>query len=547
MTPANRIAGVALPGHSPGCRRSGGVSQALRWNPHPAAFIVTVALVNAALYHGPLYTFAVASLDWSSPSGALTLATVIFLTVFVTTLFFALVAVVAPRLLKPLCMVAAPVNAVALYFIQTYGVLLDRTMMGNVLNTDWAEAGGLFHPKLLAYLLVLGAVPCAFLFRVRIRKVPVLRRVAFLGAVLLVGVAWMYAGARTWLWIDDNAKRLGGMTLPWSYVVNASRVQAGRMSASREQAPLPAASFLTRRKTLVVLVIGEAARPQDFSLYGYARPTNPRLAEAGVVALPRARACSTYTTASVLCILSHLDPGPLTRAYETLPSYLQRHGIDVIWRTTNWGEPPLQVQTLQRADELRQDCQGEACGYDEVLLHGLDQRIRASTRDQVFVVLHQSGSHGPAYYEKYPKRFEAFTPACKSVDPDQCTAAELVNAYDNTIVYTDHFLNQAIELLKAFPERPTLLMYVSDHGESLGEHGLYLHGTPYAIAPDVQKDIPFLVWMSGAFRDRKTITPSAFTGEASHSQAEIFHSVMGAFDMRSAIYDPSLDLFGGGQ
>ena len=320
------------------------------------------------------------------------------------------------------------------------------------------------------------------------------------------------------------------------------------MSASREQALLPAANFLAHEKTLVVLVIGEAARAQDFSLYGYARPTNPRLTEAGVVALPHARACSTYTTASVLCILSHLDPGgPFTRAYETLPSYLQRHGIDVIWRTTNWGEPPLQVQTLQRADELRQDCQGEACGYDEVLLHGLERRIRASTRDRIFVVLHQSGSHGPAYYEKYPKPFEAFTPVCKSVDPGQCTPAELLNAYDNTILYTDHFLNRTIELLKAFPESATLLMYVSDHGESLGEHGLYLHGTPYAVAPDVQKDIPFLIWMSGAFRGKKTIAPPALAGEASHSQAEVFHSVMGAFDMRSAIYDPRLDLFGGGQ
>lgn len=522
------------------------VDRTLHGNPRVTGFIVAIALANAALYHGPLYSFAVANLDYSSFNGALTLATLFFLVAFVTTLILSLLSLVSQRLLKPACMLFALCNAFALYFVETYRVVLDKSMMGNVFNTNFAEASSFFHPKLLVYLLVLGVLPCWFLSKVQIQRTGLLRRAIFLFLVLLIGVGWLYASSKTWLWIDKNARRLGGMIMPWSYVVNASRHYADHLSTSREQTLLPAASFVANEKTIVFLVIGESARAQNFSLYGYRRPTNPLLAESGVVALPRSRACATYTTASLLCILSHIDPSrQFSQSYEPLPSYLQRHGIDVIWRTNNWGEPPLKVQTYQRAEDLRRECQGDTCGYDEVLLHALDQRIRSSTREKIFVVLHQSGSHGPSYYTKYPKQFEVFQPVCKSVELHQCTNEELVNAYDNSILYTDHFLHRAIGLLKAFPKAATMLMYVSDHGESLGEYGLYLHGTPYSIAPDVQKDIPFLVWMSDTFKHKKGVSMAQLVQQTSHSHENVFHSVMGAFDMRSEIYSRQLDIFSG--
>jgi len=519
-------------------------ARALRWNPPVPAFIIAVALANAVLYHWPLYSFAAANLDGSAFSAALTLGTLFILVVFVTVLLLALLSLASQALLKPACMVAAPCNALALYFVDAYGVVLDKSMMGNVFSTNLAEAGSLFHPRLLVYLLVLGAWPCWILSRVQVRKIAMPRRVTFLFLTLLAGAGWMYANSRTWLFIDENSRRLGGMTMPWSYVINAWRYQVDRRLASREQTPLPAASFLAEERTIVVLVIGEAARAQNFSLYGYRRHTNPLLTESGVLALPRARACSTYTTASVLCMLSPVDTSRrLSYSGEPLPSYLQRHGIDVIWRTHNWGEPRLDVQTYQRAEDLRRECQENGCGYDDVLLHGLDERIRASARRKVFVVLHQHGSHGPDYYAQYPGRFEAFKPVCTSVDLHRCTNEALVNAYDNTILYTDDFLHRAIGLLKDFPETATLLMYVSDHGESLGEYGLYLHGTPYSMAPDVQKDIPFLVWMSDSFRREKGAALAEQALRSEHSHANVFHSVMGAFDMRSAIYDPQLDIF----
>ncbi len=520
------------------------VNGALHFYPRVTGFIVVVALVNASLYHGPLYSFAVANLRYSSFSGILTLATLFFLVTFITMLIFSLLSLISHRLVKTVCILGALGNAAALYFVETYGVVLDKSMMGNVFNTRFAEASSFFHPKLLLYLLVLGALPCWLLSRVQIQRTPLLQRVMFFPLVLLIGVGWIYASSKTWLWIDDHSRRLGGMTMPWSYVINASRHYVDHFSASREQTLLPSAGFVANEKTIIFLVIGESARESNFSLYGYQRPTNPLLAESDVIALPHSRACSTYTTASVLCILSHIDTRkPILELYEPLPSYLQRHGIDVIWRTNNWGEPPLKIQSYQHANQLRQECQGESCDYDEVLLDGLDQRIRSSTKDKIFVVLHQSISHGPSYYTKYPKQFEVFRPACKSVELSQCTDEELVNAYDNTILYTDYFLHQAIGLLKKFPEAASLLIFISDHGESLGEYGLYMHGTPNSIAPDVQIHIPFLVWMSDTFKHKKGISIVQQGEQARYSHANVFHSVMGGFDMRSEIYNRQLDIF----
>ena len=514
----------------------------MHWNSRVHTFIVAIALANAVLYNGPVFSFAVANVAYSTVSGVMILANVFFLVTFFTIFFLSLLSVVSERLVKAFCMLAAPCNAIALYFVDNYGVILDKTMMGNVLNTDWAEAGSLFHPKLLLYLLLLGAAPCWFLSKIHIQRTDWLNRLKLPFLVLLIGVGWIYANAKTWFWIDKNFKKLASITMPWSYTINASRHYFDYLSASREQTLLPTAHFETNEPAVVLLVIGEAARAQNFSLYGYRRDTNPLLAESGVIALPRAHACTTYTTGSVRCILSHVNPSSLN-SYEPLPNYLHRYGIDVIWRTKNWGEPPLKIDSYQRAGDLREDCQGNSCEYDEVLLSGLEKRIRSSTKKRIFIVLHQRGSHGPSYYDLYPLQFEVFKPVCKSVDLSQCTSASLVNAYDNSILYTDYFLHQAIGVLKAFPKIASVLIYISDHGESLGEYGLYLHGTPYSIAPDFQKVVPFLIWMSDAFKQRKGISKDQLAPQESYSQANVFHSVMGAFDMRSEIYNPRLDIF----
>jgi len=516
----------------------------LRFTPTATTFIAVTAVLNALLYHLPLFSFATAHLELSSVTGDLTLATLLVILLSEAVLPLTLLALISIRLLKPFCMLMAIGSSVAVYFLVTYHVVLDETMMGNVLNTNFAESAEYLHPALLVYVLALGVLPCWLLGRVKIRSTPRLRVAAMALACLSIAVAWCLLASRSWLWFDENSKLVGGMIMPSSYVINTGRYLVPRLMASEVPAALPPASFSSGGKTVVILVIGEAARAKNFQLYGYNRPTNPLLSKAGVVALRNATACATYTTAAVRCILSNLDSSlPFSKRYEPLPSYLQRNGVEVIWRTRNWGEPPITVQSYQKASDLSADCAGARCAYDEVLLSGLEQRIKAASSPRVLVVLHQSGSHGPAYYAKYPAEFEYFKPVCKSVELGRCSHEELINAYDNTILYEDYFLFRVIGVLKQLQDTATLLIFVSDHGESLGEYGMYLHGIPYAIAPDVQRDIPFIVWMSDEFLRQKAVPRGRLESQSIHSQRDIFHSVMGAFSMHSDAYTGAYDIF----
>lgn len=510
----------------------------------PAKLIVVVSLLNAALYQFPLFAFAIDMLAPLRVDGLLILATLFIVVSLLTAVALSCAALASQRLLQPLCMLGAIFNAVALYFIRSYGVLLDKTMMGNVLNTDWAEAATLWHPKLAIYLLLFGVLPCLLLAKVKIQTAPRLQLLGLSAIVLVIGLGWVYAASSTWLWIDKHARTIGGLLLPWSYTINLARYQTSKWAASRHAELLPQASFASDEKTVVVLVIGESARKRNFSLYGYPRQTNPSLSASGVIPLAGAQACATYTTEAVLCILSHDDPSlRLAGATELLPSYLQRHGIDVIWRSNNWGEPPLKVGTYERAADLARDCAGASCYGDEVLLNGLERRVIGSPARKVFVVLHQSGSHGPAYNTKAPAAFERFKPVCDSVEFSRCPPQSLVNAYDNSIVFTDHVVGRAIDVLKKMEGVSTTLLYISDHGESLGEHGLYLHGTPMALAPAEQKEIPFLVWMSDGFAQQRRVDASVMRGRGAHSQDQVFHSVMGAFDMSSPVYRAQKDIY----
>lgn len=514
------------------------------FNPSATKFILIFAVLNGVLYHLPLYSFAVKDLAPLTLPSTLTLLTLFVLVMLLTVLAMFLFALVSQRLLKPLAMLIVFSNAFALYFIQTYQVILDKAMMGNVFNTNTAEAGSYLSFSFLWHVLLFGVLPAWLISRITIRHVSRLRTLAALTISFFVGIGCLYGNAQSWLWIDKHGRQLGGMILPWSYVINAARYQTEKSMQSRELELLPAAQHSAQEKTVVVLVIGESARAANFSLYGYARDTNPLLQKAGVTAIRNAHACSTYTTASLQCMLSHVDTGnKLFHNHEALPSYLQRSGIATIWLTRNWGEPPLKVHTYLRDTDIRSTCTGSHCDYDEVLLTGLQQRIANMESDKVFVVLHQSGSHGPDYYNHYPADGERFMPVCRSVQLQDCTPDTVTNAYDNTILYTDKFLSGAIDVLRAMPNTRTMMMYISDHGESLGEYGLYLHGTPNSLAPDVQKDIPYIVWMSDAFRQHKTLAADMALANAKHAQQTVFHSIMGAFDLRSDIYDPKLDIF----
>lgn len=245
-----------------------------------------------------------------------------------------------------------------------------------------------------------------------------------------------------------------------------------------------------------------------------------------------AESCATYTTAGIKCILEHKKSNDL---YEILPNYLFRNNVSVVWRTTNWGEPPVHIKNYQNREALMPDYKGENGNYDEILLSGLKEQISESEHNKVLIILHTSTSHGPTYSKKYPPRFEIFTPVCNSVELADCSQEELINAYDNTIVYTDYLLYSLIELLKELKEYDSSMIFVSDHGESLGEKNLYMHGLPMSIAPREQYEIPFIVWVSDSFRQLKP--------NESLTQNHVFHSVLNFLGVESPIYEEELNIY----
>lgn len=422
-------------------------------------------------------------------------------------------------------------NAVCLYFINTYQVLVTDKMMGNVFNTQYSEASGFFSWHALLYVLFLGILPCIYIFACRIDYGKTKRFFARTGLSLGLAVLIALVNIQNWPWIDRHATQLGSLLMPWSYTINSIRFYNAEKKRNRKEIPLPDAKIVTDSKDVCVLIIGESARRENFSLYGYDRQTNPLLEKDSVTALV-ADAAATYTTAGVKAILDHKETGKL---YEILPNYLFRNGVDVVWRTANWGEPPVHIEKYYKVKDIKNMYPDADTGYDGVLLTGLKEDILSSSKDKMLVILHTSTSHGPTYNKKYPAEFEVFTPVCTTVEMAKADKQELMNAYDNTIVYTDYLVHSVIEILKEIPQRRSCVMFVSDHGESLGEGNLYMHGVPMAVAPKEQVEIPFIVWTSDK---NMKIDPDRKVG-----QYHVFHSVMTFMGIDSPIYNSELDIF----
>lgn len=516
-----------------------------RWTCHLYTLIGAICLFHLVAFQGPLLGYA-----RSVGSSWVQIVSLQILQLCLLGSILLLLAAISVRLMKGVAVCLIVANASALYFMQSYQIELDLTMITNIFGTNTGQASELWHWMLGVYVLGLGVVPAALIFAARPRCPARIWRLLSGFAIFGTLLVWLFATAHTWLWYDQHATRMGARILPWSYIVNTGRFFNKQASANRVQILLPDATFLADpvQKEIVVLVLGEAARAASFGIYGYDRDTNPFTAQTDLFALPVGRSCATYTIGSMACILTHEGRAASGRTtFEPLPSYMTRSGVHTIWRSNSGGTPPFKADVIMRASEIAAACVGDDCPQgrlDDALFYKVDDLLTQTDANRILLVLHQTGSHGPRYFEKYPPAFEAFTPVCATVQVGTCSRQELFNAYDNTIRYTDYLLADLIGQLQNVPNADTVMIYVSDHGQSLGEDGFYLHGTPPAIAPDVQQEVPFLVWMSDSFQKNRGITSADVIPLQSFPHDFPFHSVMGAFGMRSDIYKPQYDIFG---
>ncbi len=497
---------------------------------HIALFSALLSLFTLVGYNIPLLK-GVAESTEQGANGIIITCSIAILIFAIHTLLIYLLIYFCRSVGKVIIAISLLFNALALYFINSYEVLITSEMMGNVFNTRYSEASGYFSLSGVLYFVLLGIIPCICLFKAKINygklKQVGITSLSILGVILAVGLG----NLKNTLWVDRNVPRLGSIILPWSYTVNTVRYYNSWKQLNAKEIPLPDATIKNDDKEVCVLIIGESARSKNFSLYGYERQTNPLLTQDGVVALC-AESAATYTTAGVKAIIDHK---PTNKLYEILPNYLYRNGIDVIWRTSNWGEPPLHIANIEKVATLRERYPEADARYDGILVEGLAERIASSDKNKVFVVLHTSTSHGPTYYKKYPKEFEVFTPVCTTVEMAEADHEELINAYDNSILYTDYLVHTAIDELRSLKEWRSTLLFVSDHGESLGENNLYMHGMPKSMAPREQFDIPFIVWLSDSERTVRDIECA--------EQYHVFHTVLSSLSVDSEIYNAEYDIF----
>jgi lipid A ethanolaminephosphotransferase len=461
------------------------------------------------------------------------------------------------RATKPALCALLLISAAIGYFANTYGVLIDRVMVANVVQTDPAEALDLMSWGLAGWLLLFGVLPAALVVRTRMVARPWTRELTgkglgMLAAALCLGIA-VLSSYQNFASLLRNHREIRLMLVPYNAAAAVHSYLGRRFAAPNVLEVIGADAVRTDTGTgkpaLTLLVIGETARAENFAFNGYGRPTNPELARRNVIYFSNVSSCGTSTAVSLPCMF--LDVGrsgfedSLALRREGLLDVLKRAGVAVWWRDNNSGckgvcdrVPNEDLSSLQ----LPALCSGGEC-FDEVLLHGLQGYLDKLDRDAV-IVLHMKGSHGPAYFKRYPPAFAEFKPACDNVQLDRCSRESIVNAYDNTLRYSDHVLGMAIDLLKANAKRfDAGMLYVSDHGESLGEKGLYLHGVPYALAPREQTHVPMVLWLSEGLRERRGINVACLEARRGEplSHDNLFHTVLGLAAVRSSIYQPERD------
>ncbi|KJF92453.1 hydrolase [Photobacterium angustum] len=473
-----------------------------------------------------------------------------------------------PWISKPFFILLLITSGMVSYASYNYGILFDTGMITNIVETDTSEASSYLSAYSVIWTLIMGVVPALLVFKVKLKLIggkwlrfTLTKVLSMLASLAIIAViAGLYY--QDYASVGRNNSYLKKIIIPTQYVYSlSSYVKENYLTtpepyreigtdAKQSQLALEQAK---KKPTLLVFVLGETARTQNYQTNGYGRETNPYTNMLDVVSFKDVSSCGTATAVSVPCMFSQLPHRDFDRSkadnQDNAIDIMQRAGIDFLWKENDGGDKGVAHKINKIEVDRKQEnefCNGETC-YDIALLDKLDDQI-ADMKGNRVVALHLIGSHGPTYFQRYPKDKAFFQPDCSRADIENCSVEQIVNSYDNTIRYTDFVLAQTIAKLKTLEYKyNTAMIYVSDHGESLGENGLFLHGMPYGLAPDFQKRVPMMLWMSPGFKQAKHINTDCLAQEAqqtaTHSHDNVFHSLLGIMDVETNAYDGKLDIF----
>ena len=443
--------------------------------------------------------------------------------------------------------------------MNTYHVIIDDEMIRNTLQTDLAESSDLFSLPLLFYFVCLGVLPAYIVYRVPVAyrhfKSELFGKLKTILLSLGIIALLLFLNNKHYASFFREHKPLRYTTNPLYWIYSTGKYISLTYNSGSdilkpmgEDATIPSD---TQPPKLVVMVVGEAARADHFSLNGYKRETNPKLKKEDIINFGHFYSCGTSTAVSVPCMFSLLDRADYSykkgRSQENVIDVLKHTGkVALLWRDNNSDSKGVALRIPYedfKSPDRNTLCTDGEC-RDVGMLEGLDAFIAKHKRKHILIILHQMGNHGPAYYKRYPRAFEHFVPVCRTNQLEACSREEIANAYDNAILYTDYFLSKIIAFLKKYDKKyQTSMIYIADHGESLGEKGLYLHGLPYFIAPDAQKHVGALMWFGTQSQHYLPIARLKQIADRHFSHDNLSQTLLGLFGVQSRIYRKEKDIF----
>jgi len=458
--------------------------------------------------------------------------------------------------IKPVLIILLLTSAVVAYAVDNYGIVVDENMIASVFETNPSETFDLVSYKLIPYVIFLGILPSFFVWKVKLTRLSIrsqlFQRVKYIIGLTLVFVLVTISFSKHYTSFARENLDLRLYINPTYYLYAIGKyVNAKFDTASTPFMEIGLDATISKQENagrLVILVVGETARADRFSLNGYERQTNPLLEQESVISFKDMTSCGSDTALSVPCMFSYLNREDYSHAkgknMSNVLDIINHADVEVLWRDNNSDSKSVADRITfedYRSNDINPLCNPEC--RDEGMLSGLQSYIDERPDNNILIVLHTMGSHGPAYYKRYPQAFEIFTPTCQTNQLNECSDEQINNAYDNTIVYADYFLSRVIELLKNNAEDlDTAMFYISDHGESLGENGVYLHGMPYFMAPIEQVHVPAIMWFDKSFAGQVNMAVLEMAANESFSHDNLFHTLLGLMRVETEVYDQSLDI-----
>lgn len=452
-----------------------------------------------------------------------------------------------PYIRKFLAISLLLITSICSYFMIFLGIILDKGVMKSMIDATGGETLEVINLKLILWIFFTGILPSIFIIFMRIKRVNfkkelILRGSFLLACIGLIIILWMILSKEYFAFFRMNKD---ARYYPNPFYPISSFVKVIKKEYFSKKLPFKIigddAKIADNRKKLLIIVLGETARSMNYSANGYTKNlTNPYTKD--FISLSDVTSCATFTAHSLPCMFSNLTRQKFNidkaNHQSNLLDILQMAGVKISWIDNDTGCKGVCKRIKDYNLNLKRDTDEWSLKEAKKIIDNLKEF------NNELIVVHIVGSHGPTYYKRYPKEFDKFKPTCDTSELEKCTKEEITNTYDNTILFTDYIVEELRkDILKFQKDNIDLgVIYLSDHGESLGEGGIYLHGIPYSIAPIYQKKVPFMIWVNDKTKmDRlKKIRNDEF------SHDNFFHTILSFFNIKSSVYDKNLDIFSKG-